>query len=201
MADGLIFEDSVQLANKTIRQTPHSRINMTPFQVHLRRKPRTALTNLIGKPECLLYNWKRTLTNYISAHSTELQVFTKNNSEGEMMDYLVLNDTRKKCRSVSQDFRKYQFYEKENIPSSMKCGIKTDKVLTAIKETDHTVITSEGKIIHTKLASKPLQFQTSKKADEPKRMQYRKHGTTGPNGYSDTQAGSQYRYNETGTNR
>ena len=56
MADGLKFEDSVQLAIKTIRQTPHSKLNMTPFQMHLRRKPRTALINLIGKPECLLFN-------------------------------------------------------------------------------------------------------------------------------------------------
>ena len=52
MADGLIFEESVQSAKKTIRQTPHSRLNMTPFQMHLGRKPRTTLTNLIGKPEC-----------------------------------------------------------------------------------------------------------------------------------------------------
>ena len=54
MADGLKFEDSVQLAIKTIRQTPHSRINMTPFQKHLGRTPRIALNNSIGKPECLL---------------------------------------------------------------------------------------------------------------------------------------------------
>ena len=46
MADGLILEDSVQLAIKTIRQTPRSRLNMTPFQMHLGRKPRTALKNL-----------------------------------------------------------------------------------------------------------------------------------------------------------
>ena len=39
MADGFIFEDSVQLAIKTIRQTPHSRLNMTPIQMHLGRKP------------------------------------------------------------------------------------------------------------------------------------------------------------------
>ena len=56
LADGLKFEDSVELAVKTIRQTPHSRLNMTPFQMHLGRKPRTALTNLTGKPECLLSN-------------------------------------------------------------------------------------------------------------------------------------------------
>ena len=105
MADVIKFEDSVQLAIKTIRQTPHSRLNMTPFQIHLGRKPRTALTNLIGKPECLLSDWKRTLTNYISAQPTELQVVTINDPEGEMADYMVLNDTRKRGRSVSRNFK------------------------------------------------------------------------------------------------
>ena len=108
MTDGLKFEDSVQLAIKTIRQTPHSRLNMTPFQVHLGRKPR-----LVGKPECLLSNWKRTLTNSISAQPTDIQVVTINDSEGEMADYLELNDTRKRSRSVSRSFKKYQFYGKK----------------------------------------------------------------------------------------
>ena len=51
----------------------------------------------------------------------------------------------------------------------MKCGFKTNKTLTAIKETDHTVTTSEGKITYRKLASKPLKYQASKKTDEQKR--------------------------------
>ena len=82
MADGLIFEESVNLAIKTIRQTPHSKFNMTPFQMHFGRKPHTALTNFIGQPECLLSYWKKTLTNYTSAQPTELQMFTINDSEG-----------------------------------------------------------------------------------------------------------------------
>ena len=169
MADGLKFEDSVQLAIKTIRETPHSRLNMTPFQMHLGKKPRTALTSTIGKSECLLSNWKRTLTNYISAQPTELQVVTINDAEGEMADYLVLNDSRKRNRLVSREFKKYQFLEKENKPNSMKCGFKTNKILTAIKETDHTVTTSDGRTIHKKLASKPLKFQTSRKTEKQKK--------------------------------
>ena len=94
MSDELTFEEGVPLAIKTLRQTPHTKLNMTPFQMHFGRKPRTAITNLIGQPQCLLSNWKRTLTNYISARSTELQMFTIYDSEGEMADYLVLNDSR-----------------------------------------------------------------------------------------------------------
>ena len=127
MADGLTFEESVQLAIKTNRQTPYSRLKMTPFQMHLGRKPRTALTNLIDKPECLLSNWRRTLTNYILAQPTELQVVTINDAEGEMADYLVLNETKKKGRLVSKDFKNYQFYEKENKPNSMNVVLKQIK--------------------------------------------------------------------------
>ena len=115
--NGLIFEDSVELAIKAIRQTPHSRLNMTPFPMHLGRKPRTAHTNLIRNSECLLFIWKRTLTNYISAQPTELQVFTINDSDGEIADYMVLNDTRKRSRLVSRNFKKHQFYEKEKKPN------------------------------------------------------------------------------------
>ena len=132
MADGLTFEDNIQLAIKTIRQTPHSRLNMTPFQMHFGRKPRTALTNIIGKSERLLSNWKKILTNYISAQPTELQVVTINDAEGEMADYLVLNDTQKRNRSVSRNFKKYQFLEKENKSNSLKCGFKTNKILTTV---------------------------------------------------------------------
>ena len=86
-----------------------------------------------------------------------------------MADYMVLNDTRKRGRSVSRSIKKYQFYEKENKPNSMKCGFKTDEILTAIKETDHIKTTSGVKIIHKKLASKPLKFQTSREPDEQRK--------------------------------
>ena len=86
-----------------------------------------------------------------------------------MADYLVLNDAQRRNHSVSREFKKYQFLEKENKPNSMKCGFKTNKILTAVKETDHNVTSSDGKTIHKKLAYKPLKFQTSRKTDEQKK--------------------------------
>ena len=86
-----------------------------------------------------------------------------------MADYLVLNEAKKRGGSVSRDFKIYQFYEKENKPNSMKCCFKTNKILTAVAETDHTVTTSEGMVIHKKLASKPLKFQTSRKPEDQRR--------------------------------
>ena len=153
MADGLTFEEGVNLAIKTIRQTPHSKLNMTPFQMHFGRKPRTAMTKLIGRPECLLSNWKKSLTNYVSAQPTELQMFTIINPEGEMADYMILNDSKKRAKSVSRELKQYHFFDKENEPNAMKCRLKTNKILTAVNGTKHTITTSEGKVIHKKLAS------------------------------------------------
>ena len=42
-------------------------------------------------------------------------------------------------------------------------------MLTAIKETKHTITTYEGKTIHKKLASKPIKFQFSRKPEEKRR--------------------------------
>ena len=81
--------------------------------MHLGRKPRTAITNWIGQPECLLPDWKKTFTNYVSAQPTELQVFSISNFEGEMAHYMILNDSRKRGRSVSREFKQYQFFEKK----------------------------------------------------------------------------------------
>ena len=107
LEDGLTIEKSIQLAIKTIRQTPPNTPNITPFQMLLGRKTRTAITNLIDQPSCLPINWKKTLTKLISAQPTELKVFTINYSDGELVDYLVLNDTRKRDRLVvSHDFKK-----------------------------------------------------------------------------------------------
>ena len=143
MAYGLLLEKSVNLAIKTIRQTPHSKLNITMFLMHFGRKPRTAITKLIGQPECLLSNWKKTLTNYFSAQPTELQMFTIKDSEGEMVDYIVLNDSKKRARSVSPEFKTYQFFEKENKPNALKCRFKTKKLLTAVKDFEHTITTTD----------------------------------------------------------
>ena len=86
-----------------------------------------------------------------------------------MTDYMVLNDSKKRARSVSRGFEQYQFFEKENKPNAMKCRFKTNKTLTAVKETKHTETTSEGKIIHKILASKPIKFQLPKKSEEKRK--------------------------------
>ena len=171
----LTFEESVQLAIKKIRQTPHSKLNTTPFQMHSGLKPSTAITNMIGQPSCLLSNWKKTVTKYVLAQPTELQVFPIHDSDGEMADYRVLNENKERPRSVGQNFKQYQFYEKEDKPNAMKCRLKLNKTLTAAKETRHTITKADGKTIHKKLASNLLKLRPPKKPEESRKPINRSH--------------------------
>ena len=96
-------------------------------------------------------------------------MFTIHDSDGELADYLVLNDSKKKNRSVSQSLKEYKFYEKEDKRNAMKCRFKTKKKLTAVKETDHIVTTADVRVIHKKPASNPLKFQPAKRAEESRK--------------------------------
>ena len=89
--------------------------------------------------------------------------------DGELADYLILNESSKRGRSVSDNFKSYQFFEKQNKLNALKCRFKTDKILTAARETKHTITTTDGKIIHKKLASNPLKFQPLKKNEETRK--------------------------------
>ena len=109
------------------------------------------------------------MTKYVLAQPTELHVFTIHDSDGEMADYLVLKENKKRPRSVSQNFKQYQFYEKEDKPNAMKCRFKINKTLTAVKETGHTITTADGKIRHKKLASNPFKVQPPKKPEESRK--------------------------------
>ena len=87
-----------------------------------------------------------------------------NDSDGEITDYMVLNDSKKRGRPVSWDLEQYQFFEKETKLNAMKCRFKTKKLLTAIKETDHIITTSDGKIVLKKIGVKTNKNSVLEKA-------------------------------------
>ena len=113
LEERLTFEESVQLANETIRQTPHNTLEMTAFQMYFGCNPSTSITNLIGQPTSLLSNWKRTITKYDLAQLAELQVFTIHDSDGKLAYYLVVNESKKRGQSVSENFKQYLFLIKK----------------------------------------------------------------------------------------
>ena len=163
--DGLCFNESLNEAIKTMRMTPNTKLKITPFELHMGRTPRTIITNTLNQENCLLLNWKKVITKYVSAHPKELQVYTIKGNDGGLVDYLVIKDGKRRNKSVSSSFTPYQFYERLNKPNSLKQKFKTDKELTAVSETKHTVMTDTGRRLHKKLISKPIAFQPTKKED------------------------------------
>ena len=83
-------------------------------------------------------------------------MFTFEDSDGELADYLVLNDSKKRNRSVCQSFKEYKFYEQEDKTNTIKWRFKSNNMLTAVNETNHTVTATDGRIIHKNLTSNHL---------------------------------------------
>ena len=73
--------------------------------MHFGREPRTPITIMIGQPTCLLSNWKTTITKYVLGQPAELHVFTIHDSDGELTDYLVFSESKKRGRSVSKNLK------------------------------------------------------------------------------------------------
>ena len=96
-------------------------------------------------------------------------MFTIHDSDRELADYMVFNESKKRGQSVIKNFEEYPFFEKETKPDSMKCEFKPNKTLTATREIKHDVTTSDGRKIHKKVASNPLEDQPSKKTEETKK--------------------------------
>ena len=113
------------------------------------------------------------MTKFILAQPTCLQIFTTNYSDGELAAYLELkvNDARNRARSVSQDIKDYKFYQKDSKPFAMKCRYKTDKVQTAVKDTDHIIPTVEGRVIQKKLSSNPISLCPQRRPNRPENPQ------------------------------
>ena len=80
-----------------LRQTPQSRIKLSPFQLHMGKRVQTEIIITLGQEDCLLANWKRPIRNDVSAHLEKIQVFiTRGVVESERADYKVINDGRKR---------------------------------------------------------------------------------------------------------
>ena len=127
-----------------MRMTVHSKTK-SPFERHYGRKPRTELTNYLNLP---------TGNNeYISAQPETLQVYSFNNGKGGY-DQLIMKTPRKLKCDVSNNFP-YKFLEKRQTKNKFESEYQT-KPQTAVAGTKHTITTDTKKVIHRKLASKPL---------------------------------------------
>ena len=145
LQDKCNLNEALYQALMVMRMTVHSKTKESPFERHYGRKPRTELTNYLNLP---------TGNNeYISAQPETLQVYSFNNGKGGY-DQLIMKTPRKLKCDVSNNFP-YKFLEKRQTKNKFESEYQT-KPQTAVAGTKHTITTDTNKVIHRKLASKPL---------------------------------------------
>ena len=136
-----------------MRFTISSSTKKSPFEMHFGRKPRTKITNLTNGNKSLLSDWSS-----VSANPGALQVYVARDGSGNISDHIVMADkVPKRVRNIPP----YYAYERSRNPKSFSSKYKQIPC-RIISETDHTVKTDKGKIIHKKLISNPITFQQQK---------------------------------------
>ena len=129
-----------------MRKTPHTKLKKSAFELHYGRKPNTEISNLLS-----LDNLKNLTKNSISGKPDILQVDSFS-GVGGVSDQLPMK-TRKSDKGVSN--HPFLFLEKKHHKTKFESAY-TDKPNIAISETNHTVTTPNGRIIHKKSISKPI---------------------------------------------
>ena len=165
----------------------HTGLKVSPFELHPGRKPRTELTNIMKGSKSYPSDWK---TMNVAVPPKEIPIYVARNKKGEVADYIIMARKRKipccsshnspkgtPMRTVSGNFQyPYTFSQKSNQKKSLE-GKSNEQPKIAIDGTEQTVRTTDNKILHRKLISRPLKFQKSPKKDiSPKKHTLRRPG-------------------------
>ena len=137
----------MDLALNVMRTTPHTRLRKSAFELHFGREPNTEWSNMLK-----LDKTKWITSNFISARPDTLQVYTFT-GEGGSSDHLPMEQKRKGAKTVSK--YPFQFFERKNQKGNFESPY-SENLQTAVTGTKHTLTTSDNKIIHRKLISKPI---------------------------------------------
>ena len=159
----LCLTEWVNRSLKVMRFTIHTRLKLTPFELHHGRKSRTELTNLVKDGKSFLSDW--TELSVSAERKPKVPIYVSRDEEGDVTNYLVMAKTKaeenavykqpKKKNSVSEN--PFKFVEKNYNRKSLERKFQK-KVQTAVNGTEHTVTTDSGKIIHRKHISGPIVF-------------------------------------------
>ena len=129
-----------------MRTTPHTRLRKPAFELHFGREPNTEWSNMLK-----LDKTKSITDNFISARPDTLQVYTFS-GEGGSSDHLPMKQKRKGAKTVIK--YPFQFFERKNQKEKFESPY-SENLQTAVTGTKHTMTTSDNKIFHRKLISKP----------------------------------------------
>ena len=130
-----------------MRKTPHTRLKKSAFELHHGRKPKTEISNLLNRDEI------EKLTNRsVSAKPDTLQVYSFS-GPGGVSDQLPMKP-KKSTKGVSN--YPFLFLEKKHQRNRFESAY-SDKSQLTILGTNHTATTPNGRVIHRKLISKPIE--------------------------------------------
>ena len=130
-----------------MRKMPHTRLKKSAFELHYGRKPNTEISNLLNLDEI-----EKLPKRSVLAKPDTLQVFSFGGAGG------VSNQLPMKPKKSTKGVSNYPpfIFRKKNQRNKFESAY-SDKPQLAISGTNHTVTTPNGRIIHRKLISKPIE--------------------------------------------
>ena len=140
------FGKALEIALEIMRKTPDTRLKKSAFELHYGRSPNTEVSNLLN-----LDNLKTLTESSISAKPDTIQVYSFSGAGG-VSDQLPMKP-KKNDKGVS--VYSFLFLEKKHQKSKFESAYM-DKPNIAMSGTKHTVTTPNGRVIHKKRISKPL---------------------------------------------
>ena len=84
-----------------MRFTIHTRVKITPFELHHGRKPRTKLTNVIKVGKSFLSNWSELSVS--SNNRPKIPVYVTRNGEGEVSKHIIMARTKFEEKAMTED--------------------------------------------------------------------------------------------------
>ena len=142
------FGKALDISSDVMRKTPHTRLKKSAFELHYGRKPNTEISNLLNPDEI-----EKLTKRSVSAKPDTLQVYSFSGAGG-VSDQLPMKP-KKGSKVVSNC--PFLFLEKKQQRNKLESAY-SDKPQLAISGTNHTVINPNGREIHRKMISKPIDF-------------------------------------------
>ena len=141
------FGKAPDMSLDVMRKTPHTRLKKSAFELHYGRKPKTEISNLINLDEI-----EKLTKRSVSVKPDTLQVYSFSGAGG-VLDQLPMKP-KKGAKGVS--YYPVSFLEKKHQRNKFESAY-SDKPQLAISGTSPTVTTPNGRVIHRKLISKPIE--------------------------------------------
>ena len=152
------FKESVSRALRVMPFSLYSGLKVSPFEIHHGRKRTTEKTNILKDNTSYLCDWK---TMKVPIPPKQIPIHVARNEKGEVTDHVIMakkrkfpcssshkSPKRKPIRPVSGNFQYlYTFLEKRNHKKSLE-GMYKEQQRNTIDGTEHTIRTTDKKILH-----------------------------------------------------